>query len=248
MKSLFGLKEPALFFDVMVHFGTLVAVIWVFREDLIKLIRIFFTLIPRVSSRNQLHNSLPGDNEAKLIGLIVIATLPTALIGFFFKDLFEKLFSSVFAVGVSLILTGTLLLLTRLAPSRQKTINDMTIVDALVIGFAQALAITPGISRSGTTISIALFLGIDRELAGRFSFLIFIPAVFGAIIINHQVPEELVTKLYFCNIIAATVTAAIIGCLALKILLRFVRQGRLYFFSPYLYGVGLIAILFALFQ
>jgi len=245
MKNLLSMTEPDLFFDVMVHFGTLIPILWIFREDLYKIFRSFTTLINQVSSKDQFHELITSDHHVKLIGLIGIAIVPTAIIGYFFKDLFEHLFSSMFTVGVSLILTGTLLLLTRIVTHRQKGIENMTFVDAVLIGFSQALAITPGISRSGTTISVALFLGINRELAGRFSFLISIPAILGAIIANFRLPE-LYAMNYFCNILGATIAASIIGYLALKTLLRFVHRGKIYFFSPYCYVVGLFCILFSL--
>jgi len=245
MQKLLGLKQPDLFFDVMVHFGTLIAVLWVFRHELVTLIRRFFVFISQLSSKNLFRDSLSRDLELKLIGLIVVATLPTALIGYFFKDLFEALFSSVGAVGVSLMVTGTLLLLTRFTSVHHKTIKDMTIIDALVIGLSQGIAITPGISRSGATIATALFLGINRELAGRFSFLIFIPAILGALILNFHFPE-LGTKSYLYFVLAGTLAASMTGYLALKALLRFVNQGKLYIFAPYLYAIGLFAIVYGI--
>jgi undecaprenyl-diphosphatase len=121
----------------------------------------------------------------------------------------------------------------------------MTFFEAIVIGFFQALAIAPGISRSGATISIALILGINRELAGRFSFLIFIPAILGAFILNFTLPESYALD-YFSTIVVATTVAAIAGYFALKVLLRFVYIGKIYLFSPYCYGIGLFAILFGI--
>ena len=244
-KNLFNLNEPDLFFDTMVHFGTLIPVLLIFKEDLGTILRKLFTLISQVSSQNQCKKALTDNPQLRLIGLIGIAIVPTAVIGILFKDLFERLFASVLMVGISLVLTGTLLSLTRIASHPQKKVEGMTFVDAIVIGFSQALAITPGISRSGATISIALFLGIDRELAGRFSFLILIPAVLGAIIVNFRLPETYVLS-YFSIILAGTTAAAITGYFSLRVLLRFVRQGKLYCFSPYCYGVGLFAILFAI--
>jgi len=229
----------------MVHFGTLVPILMVFKKDLLKIFRSLSTLSSQLLSRNHFKESLTGDIQVRLIGLIGIAIVPAVLIGFFFRDIFEQLFSSVFAVGVGLMLTGTLLLLTKFVSHHRKKIENMTFFDAALIGFSQALAITPGISRSGATISTALFLGVDRELAGRFSFLIFIPVIFGAMIANFKLPE-LYSRFYLFNILAATTAAAITGYITLKTLLCFVHQGKLYIFSPYCYGVGLFAILYAL--
>jgi undecaprenyl-diphosphatase len=245
MKNLFGLTEPDLFFDVMVHLGTLIPILLVFKKDLDQIFRKLIDLIAEVRSRNQLREMLTGDIQIRLISLIGVAIFPSAIIGIFFKGFFEKLFASVFAVGVCLILTGILLSLTRVVTNPTKQIEDMTFFEAIVIGFFQALAIAPGISRSGATISIALILGINRELAGRFSFLIFIPAILGAFILNFTLPESYALD-YFSTIVVATTVAAIAGYFALKVLLRFVYIGKIYLFSPYCYGIGLFAILFGI--
>lgn len=245
LEKLLGQKHPDLFFDTMLHAGTLIAVIAVFRSDLVNLTQSFFALIRQIVSKNPLKKSINFDPQQKLIGLILISTIPTAIIGFFFQDWFERLFSSLLAVGISLLITGTLLGLTRRFTLPSRDIQDMSILHALIIGIAQGIAITPGISRSGATIATALFLGINRELAGRFSFLIFIPAILGALILNFHFPE-LGTKSYLYFVLAGTLAASMTGYLALKALLRFVNQGKLYIFAPYLYAIGLFAIVYGI--
>ena len=247
MKNLFGLTEPDLFFDVMVHFGTLIPILLVFKEDLSKIFRRCFFSLSRGSSGNHSKKTRVDDSEGRLIILIGTAIVPAAIIGVLYKDLFERLFASVFAVGISFMLTGTILVLSKIAPPGKKRMEGMTFLDAALIGFSQALAIVPGISRSGITISIALLLGIDREGAGRFSFLIFIPAIVGAAFINFRLPESYGLS-YVSAILVATTAAAITGYFTLKLLLRFVQQGKLYIFSPYCYGIGLFALLFAIVQ
>ena len=244
LKNLFGMQEPDLFFDTMVHCGTLIAVLVVFRQDILRLVESTFRLLKGVRASREERARIASDPQARLIVFILIACVPTGLIGVFFKDFFEHLFSSVFAVGISLMITGTLLLLTRFVRPELGTEKSMGWSDALVIGFVQALAITPGISRSGSTIATALLLGIDRETAGRFSFLIFIPAILGAIVLNAELPEAH-TAFYLSTIAAATAAAAIIGYGALKLLLRFVHQGKLFVFAPYCYLVGVIAMIVA---
>lgn len=245
MKNLFGLTEPDLFFDVMVHFGTLIPILVIFKKELLNIFRGCFFALRRGASGNQYRKTLLDKSEIRLIILIGAAIVPTALIGVLGKDLFERLFASVFAVGVSFVITGTVLVLSRIPPPGTKRIENMTFLDAALIGFSQALAIAPGISRSGITISVALLLRIEREGAGRFSFLIFIPAIVGAAVLNFKLPESYALS-YFSAIAAATLTAAITGYGALKLLLRFVQGGKLYLFSPYCYGIGLFALLFAL--
>lgn len=234
------MHEPDLFFDVMVHVGTLIPIVTVFREDLGNIFRSLLHL-PKTVVQGNLGTILATNAWVRLIVLIAVAVVPAALVGFFYKDFFEHLFSSVFAVGINLILTGTLLLLTKDIGRPRKQIDRVTFLDAVIIGFSQAAAIAPGISRSGATISTALFLGVNRELAGRFSFLIFIPAIVGAVILNFN-PPEMYTRPYLYNVAGATITAALTGYCALKLLLRFVQRGRLFVFSPYCFLLGLGAI------
>jgi len=245
MKNLFGLTEPDLFFDVMVHFGTLIPILLVFREDLHKILRACFFSLRRGSSARHYPKTHADDNDIRLILLIGTAIVPAAFIGVLCKDLFEQLFASVFAVGVSFLLTGTVLVLSRIARPGKKRMEGMTFLNAALIGFSQALAIAPGISRSGITIAVALLLGIERKGAGRFSFLIFIPAIVGAALLNFKLPESYALS-YFTTILVATSAAAVTGYFALRILLRFVHQGKLYLFSPYCYGIGLVALLLAI--
>ena len=246
MKNLFGLTEPDLFFDVMVHFGTLIPILLIFKEDLLKMLRGCFSPVSRRAG-NHYPKTRDDKSAIRLIILIGIAIVPAALIGVFCRDLIEQLFASVFAVGISFVLTGVVLALSRTAPPGKKQMESMTFLDAALIGFSQALAIAPGISRSGITISIALLLGIERKGAGRFSFLIFIPAIVGAALLNFRLPESYALS-YFSAIAGATLAAALTGYFALKLLLRFVHQGKLYLFSPYCFGIGLFALLFAIVQ
>ncbi len=244
LKNVFGMKEPDLFFDTMVHCGTLLAVLVVLRHDIKALAASFFLILKGLLATPHETIRLRNNPQGVLIVFIIIACIPTALIGFLFKGFVERLFSSVFAVGVSLAVTGTLLLITRFAHYDLRSKKGMRWTDAFVIGCAQAVAIAPGISRSGSTIATALLLGIDREMAGRFSFLIFIPAILGAIMVNVELPESHALA-YLSTMAAATVAASLTGYAALKLLLRFVRQGKLYVFAPYCYCLGAVAMAFS---
>ena len=229
----------------MVHCGTLIPILVVFRKDLVKLVSGGVSLVRSASSTEGFKGRFKEELQARLLVFIALACVPAGLVGFLFKDLFEHLFSSVLAVGVSLLVTGTLLVLTRFVYHTPGSGKPIRFVHAFLIGCAQALAITPGISRSGATIATALLLGINREMAGRFSFLIFIPAIAGAIILNGRLPESYVTS-YLLTIFSATITAALTGYAALKILLRFVHRGKIHYFAPYCYVLGLVAIIVSL--
>ncbi|MEW6376761.1 MAG: undecaprenyl-diphosphate phosphatase, partial [Thermodesulfobacteriota bacterium] len=174
-QSLFGIEEPQLFFDIMLHLGTLLAVVVYFRTDIWKIIQGLDAILKREEK------NLEG---IKLLFWIILATLPTGLMGVLLKDWFESFFSKPRMVGVMLLITGLMLWLTRWTKKEGKNIKEMKWVDAILIGTAQGLAIIPGISRSGATISTGLFCGLDREPSGRFSFLLSIPAILGATLLE----------------------------------------------------------------
>ena len=154
-QRLLGFTEPALMFDIAVHVGSLVAVVGVFWRDLWSILRGLFVWDDEQSSQGR-----------RLLWLVVVGSIPTAIIGFAFKDLFESMFSSLLTVGLALLITGWLLLATALVRRPGRPLKKVGAGRALVIGLAQGLAITPGISRSGSTISIALLLGVNRRVAG----------------------------------------------------------------------------------
>ena len=185
-QSLLGMKEPELFFDIVLHIGTLSAVIWYYNKDIsliLKELYIATAALVRGDGWQMVSQRYPGFKTA---WLIILGTIPTAAIGLFFKEDFEKMFASPKLVGGALLVTAVVLFLTRYTSDRGRTIESFRIGDALVIGLIQGLSITPGLSRSGLTISAALFLGIDRETAARFSFLLSIPSILGALVLQFE--------------------------------------------------------------
>lgn len=230
-QSLFGLKEPPLFFDVMLHLGTLFAVVIYFWTDIWKIVQGIVATLKRKEK---------GQNQAKLFLWIILATIPTGIMGLLFKDWFESLFSKPKVVGGMLLVTGSVLWLTRWAKKEGRLLERMGWIDSIFIGIAQGLAIIPGISRAGATISTGLFCGLDRELSGKFSFLLSIPAILGATILEFRKMEahhELLTTLI------ATAIAFGVGILSLTFLMKIIKMGKIFNFSYYCWGVGLIIIL-----
>jgi undecaprenyl-diphosphatase len=181
-QQIFGLKEAELFFDVCVHLGTLVAVIAVFHREIQNIITALLRLLSLAGQKEKILQQVESDPDSKMALLIIIGSIPTAVLGFMFHSIADKLFSSSFLIGLMLTVTGLLLWITRRAkPGVKGTgIEDFSRTKAFIIGIVQGLAIIPGISRSGSTISIGLLLGIDRETAARYSFLLSIPAIVGA--------------------------------------------------------------------
>lgn len=240
-QHLFGLEEPAVLFDICLHGGTLLAVVTVFFRDIRDMLMVLATLPSRISRAGTLSRLWATDPAFRMIILIGVGSVPTGIIGIVFKDMAHHLFSSPVLVGAMLILTGTMLWMTRHRGKTGRPVPLMTIRDAVVIGVVQGIAIIPGISRSGATISTALFLGVDRKVAGRYSFLVSIPAILGALLLGLLSPE-LHTAIPLETILMGTAVAAIVGWLALIILLRVVNQGRIYWFAPYCWLAGLVTL------
>jgi len=276
-ERILGLQSEGggVFFEVVLHAGSLAAVLAIFGKDLLRILSASFKGLGLLL-RGRVAQSV-AETDARLGIFILVATLPTALIGLGFKDLFESLFSNLIAVGGAFLITGLLLFLSgrrnaklRLkaedegAPPASATTSEkssswseaedglaaraassMRWTDALVIGLLQGVAITPGISRSGTTIAAALFLGLDRKLAARFSFLLSVPAILGALILHlrHGFGEsplglDLLAFGFLC--------AAVSGYLALRVLLKIVDRGRFGSFAYYLWPLGAAVLAYAL--
>ena len=245
-QQLFGLKEAELFFDVCVHLGTLLAVMVVFRQEIKNIILALMRLISSTGSKKTILQKIESDPDLKMALLIVIGSIPTAVLGFLFRGIADRLFASAFIVGLMLMVTGLLLWLTRWAATRveQPGADRLTPKNALIIGVVQGLAIIPGISRSGSTISIALLLGIRREMAARYSFLLSIPAIIGAGLLSFKEGLSQTDQAIQISLLGA-VAAALVGYGALKSLLHVVKKGRLHLFAPYCWMAGILAIVFS---
>jgi undecaprenyl-diphosphatase len=232
-------ENPGLAFDAMLHMGTLLAVVVFFWRDLRDLV-----MGGLASIRER---SLAGDPSRRAAWLIVLGTLPAAFVGFAFEGFFETLFGAPVWVGVLLLVTGTLLAASEKWSQRRLEVTQLGWSDALIVGLAQALAIAPGISRSGATISAGLWRGLQRDSAARFSFLLSVPIIMGAGLFQlkdlWEVPDAMNSPLVLS---AGFVSAAISGFLSIKFLLRYLRSRPLYPFAVYCWAAGLLSILLAL--
>jgi len=215
-------------FDLVLHVGTLIPVLWFYRAEVRTLIR------------DPLEGTDPfwERDGVRMWGLLVAASVPTAIIGLLFEDLFEQLFATPAALTVTFAITGLLLFLSgRLDRSEQG--RQLTVPLAVVLGIAQGMAITPGISRSGTTIAVALMLGLEREVAARFSFLMSVPAILGAVLLKLKDVDG--SGLDPAQLAVGGLTALITGYLALVLLVRLVLAGRFSQFCWYAWAAALIA-------
>ncbi len=231
---LFGLQDPDGFFlfNIMVHGATFLSVLVVFRNDITDMI----------SSCLRLR----WDHETKFVVMLLVSAIPVAVVGFLFEEQIESVFQGrVVFVGCMLLITATILFLTRFAPQQHKEVN---VARALLVGLAQTIAVLPGISRSGATIATALFLGVDRQKAVRFSFLMVLIPIFGANLLKllSNSPETTGAGIATAPLIVGTVTAFIAGLIACRWMLKIVAKGKLEYFSAYCLVVGLSAIILGL--
>ena len=218
-------------FDLALHLGTLLPVLWVYRADLAGVV------VDTIRGQGPF---LERDG-VRLMLLLIAATIPTAIIGLSLEDLFEKLFHTPMAVGGAFAITGAVLWFTKTLNPGTTPAHGLRWGHAVGIGLAQGLAITPGISRSGSTIAAGLFLGMDREAAARFSFLLSIPAILGAVVLKAgdlDFSEAAITPL-----MVGISTSAISGYIALRVLIRVVRGGDFSKFAYYLWPLAVFALL-----
>ena len=245
LQNLFGIREPELLFDISLHIGTLIAIFIVFYREIRSILQTLLRVPALIKSSGSLKSLFADNEEIRIAALIIIGSIPTAILGILFHKITDQIFGSVWIVGVMLLVTGTLLWFTRRITIEGRPLIKVRIRDALMIGLIQGMAIMPGISRSGATISMALFLGMNREVAGRYSFLLSIPAILGAMMLslNSTIVQ---TDIPVRIILLGTVTAAIVGYIGLKILLRLVKQGHLYYFAPYCWLLGAVTLIWSL--
>ncbi len=249
-EQLFGMHKPGIVFDIFVHFGTLLSVLWVFRQRILRLV-----LAP-----------LRGGEDLRLLGLLVVGSIPTGILGLALDSAAEAAFVRSWAVGLGLLVTAGVLLIAealsglRLGQAsldvhlRQlsagegeqsgRSLAQLTWRDALWIGLAQGVAVLPGISRSGSTIAMGLLCGLRREDAAEFSFLLFIPAILGATALKlaEALSDPGAHSALWGSYLMGTIAAFLSGIIAIHFLMRFLRARRLTPFAIYCLALGLVAI------
>ena len=228
------------FFDVLLHLGTLIAVFAFYWSDILDMIREF---IAGVQDLAHYKTPVPVPPARRLILLLIVATLPLVLV-LPIKDYIERMNSNMFFVALALIMTGCLLFLSDRVRKGRKNERTASLVDALLIGLAQAVATCPGISRSGTTITAGCIVGLDRRFAVRFSFLMSIPAVLGANLLSLlDVMETGVNWPEVPVYLLGVAVAAVSGYACLRLLKLIAEKGRFGWFAYYCWGIGLVTML-----
>jgi len=218
--------EASMLMTVVLHFATALSTMYVFRKDIADLLKGLF--------------QFKWNDETKFVGMIVASMIPAAFVGVVFKDQIESLFNgNLLLVGAALLLTGLLLFL---ADQAKNTDKDVSWGQAIIVGIAQAIAITPGISRSGATIATSVLLGIDRGKAARFSFLMVVPLIFGAIAKDIKDGAFEATNIAVGALSIGFLAAFFTGVLACTWMIKIVKNSPLKYFAYYCLIVGVVAI------
>lgn len=224
-QQLFNMQADT-FFDIILHMGTLTAVVFFLRHRILKLIVAFFK----------------GDfstPDGKMILYLIISSIPIAVIGYLFSGYIEKFFTSILVVGFGLILTAIILFFTQFLGGDYK----VNLFHSVVIGIFQAVAIIPGVSRSGMTISSAMLTGVEKKEAAEFSFLLSIPAILGAFLFKAFQASFIFSELAVFGFFIS----AIVGFITLGWLMKIINSDKLHYFAPYCLVLGIILILIRIF-
>ncbi len=246
IQNLFKLQyaeEEHLLFDVLLHLGTLVSVCIVYRKELWSVIKDFISLIKQFS--------LPEDERrgptpsGRLAVMIIIATLPLVVV-LPFKSKVESLYYNTTFIGIALLVTGFVLFISDKIRRGRKNEKNMTVKDAVVVGVCQAFACVPGLSRSGMTISGGILSGFDREFAVRFSFLLSIPAILGANILQLFSAFKSVDTKLIPTYLAGVVTAGVVGYFAIRLVKSLSKKNKFGKFAYYCWAVGVITIILSI--
>ena len=246
LQNWFGIDEAkVLLFTVLLHVGTLISVFIMYWKDIWELIvELGLTIKDLCTGKGLKMEERP---VRKLGVMIIVATIPTAIIGFAFKDFFDSLYTSVIPIGVGLIITGFLLVFAEKKGESTRGIKEMNLRNAIFIGTVQGIAICPGISRSGSTLFGSLICNLDRKFAVKFVFLISIPSILGSAILEAPAAIEAGVSLSQLGpVLWGMLVAAVSGVAAIKSMIKIVSDKKLSVFSYYVWMLGLIVVIYGI--
>ncbi len=248
--------ETGALYDVLLHVATLVAICIVMRKDIVKLILEFISIvrdvftnflifIDRITHKDdQYYIKIMSSAYRRFVVLIIVSSIPTAIIGFLLNDIIETVENELLVPGICLIATAIIILISDFLADGTKKPKDATVYDAFAIGTAQGIATLPGLSRSGTTITACILCGFDRKFAVKYSFIMSMPAIFGALILKlSKISSETVTGGDIAVYIVGMVIAAVVGYFALIFTTRLVQKKSFKYFAFYCFGIGVVSII-----
>ena len=256
VKEILGvdLGNGGIFFDVMLHIGTLLAIFVAFWKDIKHLIvegvhillDIFYNigvLVQKAARRECAYRRVVRSSYRKLVVLIIVSTIPTGIIGILLSDIISLANGMILVPGVCLLITAMFLMIADFSDDGEKRPKEVAYKDATVVGLAQGLATMPGVSRSGTTITACLLCGFEKKFAVKYSFIMSIPAVMGAALLEVKDFGELkFSQQDIISCIIATVVAAIVGYLSICFMMSLVRGKKYRYFAIYCALMGIVAI------
>lgn len=248
--------ETGALYDVLLHVATLVAICIVMRKDIVKLILEFISIvrdvftnflifIDRITHKDdQYYIKIMSSAYRRFVVLIIVSSIPTAIIGFLLNDIIETVENELLVPGICLIATAVIILISDFLANGTKKPKDATVYDAFAIGTAQGIATLPGLSRSGTTITACILCGFDRKFAVKYSFIMSMPAIFGALILKlSKISSETVTGGDIAVYIVGMVIAAVVGYFALIFTTKLVQKKSFKYFAFYCFGIGVVSII-----
>lgn len=241
IQNLLGV-ESSLAFDTFLHLGTLIAVLWYFRYDIYKMLKSWWLSIGDIL-QGRFKEGFYSDPYKRLAWYVILATIPVGIVGVLFEDSVDALFSgALYVPAFFLFVTGTILYLSQRMTSGEINYDTITKKEALFMGLGQACAILPGLSRSGTTIAAGLTIGLDKEFAAKFSFILSIPAILGAFILQVKDIGSAMDA-NFLPVFLGFVAAIIAGYMAIKWMLDLIQNKNLDIFAYYCWLMGLIVFM-----
>ena len=245
----------SVFFDILLHIGTLAAVLIVYRKEILQLIAetlgmirdLFYNLkirrINRTENKRNRYRCIVSNNYRKMAVLMIVSTIPTALIGYTARKMVADAAETMLVPGICLVVTAILLFLSDRTGDEGKIPRDITYREGLIVGIAQGLAVLPGLSRSGATIAACLFCGFERSFAVKYSFILSVPAIVGAAVLEiSQASGEVITPSLAGIYFAGMLFAGLVGYLCIRWMLQVVRNRKFTYFAVYCLIIGLGAI------
>lgn len=255
-KILFKVEtETGMLFDVLLHLGTLIAIFVAFYRDIFRMIKEGFSIIRDgilnigIFAFNVTHGEdkpyymVINNSYRKFVMLVIVSTIPTGIIGYMAADVVEAASGILLVPGICLIVTGILLLISDFLQDQGKTPKNITYSNAFIIGICQGIATLPGLSRSGTTISACLISGFNRKFAVKYSFIMSIPAVLGAVVLEVKDAAGIqLASGEIVNYIVGTAVAAVVGYISIKTMLVVVKNKKFTYFAVYCFIIGIVSI------
>lgn len=255
-----NLESGGLFFDVMLHFGTLIAIFVAFHRDIGKMILQGFQIVLELFKNliiffinlfggNMRYYRIVRTAYRKFVVMVIISTIPTGIIGVLFKDTVEIAGDFILIPGICLLITAVFLVIADLAEKGSKRPREATYLDAGLIGISQGISTMPGLSRSGTTITACLLCGFDKKFAVKYSFIMSIPAVLGAVVLEiKDFTSKTIVKGDIPAYIIGTILAAVVGYFSICVMMKLISGKKYKFFAIYCGILGLIAVGFGIYS